>query len=76
MEQSRAQRRITGGLNTGDRTSPMSFEDCARKFRLCAAFAAKSASKPLAPEDVDAVIDQVRNLEELDDIPGLVALLA
>lgn len=56
----------------GHPKNPMNFDDCAQKFRSCAAFAAK----PLAAEVVEAVIDQVRNLEDLADISRFVALLA
>ena len=56
----------------GHPKNPMSFDDCAQKFRSCAAFAAR----PLAADTVETVIDQVRKLEALEDISRLVSLLA
>ena len=50
----------------------MSFDDCAQKFRQCAAFAA--APLPLAV--IESVIETVRHLESVADISELLALLA
>ena len=55
----------------GHPKNPMQFDDCAEKFRRCAAFAAK----PLPAQSVNAVIDTVAHLEQIDDIGRLLALL-
>ncbi len=43
--------------------NPMTFDDCAKKFRECAPF----ALKPLPPDRVEQIIELIRNLEKLDD---------
>jgi len=43
--------------------NPMTFDNCAEKFRECALF----ALNPLPPEKVEQIIDLIRNLEKLDD---------
>ena len=55
----------------GHPKNPMQFDDCAEKFRRCAAFAAK----PLPAQSVNAVIDTVAHLEQIDDVGRLLALL-
>jgi 2-methylcitrate dehydratase PrpD len=50
---------------------PMTFEDCATKFRDCAA----SSVKPLPGATVDRVIDMVWRLESLDDATEIIRLL-
>ena len=50
---------------------PMTFEDCTKKFRECAAF----AIKPLPADTVDKVITMIARLEELDDATEIVRLL-
>ena len=59
-------------LCKGHPDNPMSFDDCAQKFRQCAAFAA--APLPLAV--IESVIETVRHLESVADISELLALLA
>ncbi len=55
----------------GSIQNPMSFDDCATKFRECV----PSAIKPLSSDAVEKVIDLVRNLDELDDISQITRLL-
>ncbi len=43
--------------------NPMTFDNCAEKFRECALF----ALNPLPPEKIERIIDLIRNLEKLDD---------
>jgi 2-methylcitrate dehydratase PrpD len=43
--------------------NPMTFNDCAKKFRECAPF----ALNPLSPDKVEQIIELIRNLEKLDD---------
>ncbi len=50
---------------------PMTFEDCAVKFRACAA----SSIKPLPADTVDKVIEMVSRLEDLDDATEIIKLL-
>lgn len=50
----------------------MSFDDCAEKFRLCAA----SAVNPLPGQSVEEVVAQVKNLDRLDNVIQVVSLLA
>ncbi len=47
----------------GSVNNPMSFDDCARKFRECAPF----ALNPLSTEKVEEIIDLIRNLENQED---------
>jgi 2-methylcitrate dehydratase PrpD len=55
----------------GHPKNPMQFDDCAEKFRRCAAF----AEQPLPAHAVEAVIDAVANFEKLDDVERIVSLL-
>jgi 2-methylcitrate dehydratase PrpD len=54
----------------GHPKNPMSFDDCAAKFRDCAAFAGA-----LSEEGMERVIERVGNLERVEDIGEIVALL-
>jgi 2-methylcitrate dehydratase PrpD len=47
----------------GTTGNPMTFDDCAEKFRECAPF----ALNPLPPGRVEQIIELIRNLEKLDD---------
>ncbi|MFC2071071.1 MmgE/PrpD family protein, partial [Chloroflexota bacterium] len=58
--------------NLGSVENPMSFDDCARKFRECSS----CALKPLPAETVEKVIEMVRNLEELDDVREIIELVS
>lgn len=50
---------------------PMTFEDCTKKFRECAAF----SIKPLPADKVEAIIDMIAGLEKLDDATEIIRLL-
>jgi 2-methylcitrate dehydratase PrpD len=50
---------------------PMTFEDCARKFRECAA----ASVKPLNSDTVEKVIADISRLEELEDAAEIIRLL-
>ena len=50
---------------------PMTFDDCTRKFRECAACSIKS----LPADKVDEVIEMVSQLEKLDDATEIISLL-
>jgi len=50
---------------------PVSYRRLAEKFRRCAAYAAH----PLPPDRLQAVVDMVERLEELEDVTALIALL-
>jgi len=50
---------------------PMTFEDCAVKFRECAS----CSIKPLPADTVDRVIEMVGRLEKLDDATEIIRLL-
>jgi 2-methylcitrate dehydratase PrpD len=50
---------------------PMTFEDCTKKFRECAA----CSMKPLPADTVDKVIEMVGKLEKLDDATEIIRLL-
>ena len=50
---------------------PMTFEDCTKKFRECAA----CAIKPLPADTVDNVITMIARLEKLDDATEIIRLL-
>jgi 2-methylcitrate dehydratase PrpD len=56
----------------GHPSRPLSIEDAAAKFRANARFAAKS----LEPSRVDAMIERVLTLENIEDVTGLVELAA
>ncbi|MBI3068957.1 MAG: MmgE/PrpD family protein [Betaproteobacteria bacterium] len=56
---------------TGTPERPLSYADCAAKFRRCAEFAAV----PLAKDKVEAAIDFVANLESAGNVRDLVTLL-
>jgi 2-methylcitrate dehydratase PrpD len=62
--------RVTAPL--GHPSRPLSTEDAAAKFRANARFAAKS----LEPSRVDAIIERVLTLENIEDVTGLVELAA
>jgi len=55
----------------GSVLNPMSFDDCAEKFRECA----PCALKPLPSATVEKIIDLVRRLDEVDDIGKVTRLL-
>jgi len=55
----------------GSVQNPMSFDDCAEKFRECA----PCALKPLPSNTVEEIIGLVRNLDEVDDISRITRLL-
>jgi 2-methylcitrate dehydratase PrpD len=50
---------------------PMTFEDCTKKFRECAA----CSIKPLSADKVEKVIDMIDRLEKLDDATEIIRLL-
>jgi 2-methylcitrate dehydratase PrpD len=50
---------------------PMTFEDCTKKFRECAA----CSIKPLSADTVDKVIEMVARLEKLNDATEIIRLL-
>ncbi len=50
---------------------PMTFEDCTRKFRECAA----CSIKPLHADKVDKVIEMISQLEKLDDATEIIKIL-
>jgi 2-methylcitrate dehydratase PrpD len=56
----------------GSVENPMTFEDCAAKFRECA----PHAVHPLPPANVDRIIDMIRRLDQLDDVGQITRLLA
>ena len=55
----------------GSIEKPMTFEDCAAKFRECAA----GSIKPLADDTVAMVIELIGRLESLDDATEIIRLL-
>jgi len=56
----------------GSVENPMTFDDCAAKFRECA----PGALHPLPPNTIDRIIELVRHLDEVDDISKITRLLA
>jgi 2-methylcitrate dehydratase PrpD len=50
---------------------PMTFADCAKKFRECAPF----AIKPLPADTIDKVVGMIDRLEKLDDATEIIRLL-
>jgi 2-methylcitrate dehydratase PrpD len=50
---------------------PMTFDDCARKFRECAA----SSIKPLSKAAIEKVIDKISHLEDIDNVSEIISLL-
>ncbi len=52
--------------------NPMTFDDCAEKFKECAPL----ALKPLPSEKVEQIIELIRNLEQVDDAAKPIQLLA
>jgi 2-methylcitrate dehydratase PrpD len=52
----------------GSLEKPMSFDDCARKFRDCA--------KNLGDKKNDGVIELIKDLEKVADIKKLISLLS
>jgi len=55
----------------GSVENPMTFEDCANKFRECA----PCSIKPLAADTVEKVIEMIGQLEQLDDATEIIKLL-
>jgi 2-methylcitrate dehydratase PrpD len=55
----------------GSVARPMTFEDCAKKFRECAA----CSIKPLPADKVEKVIEMISRLEHLDDATEIIRLL-
>jgi 2-methylcitrate dehydratase PrpD len=51
---------------------PMTFQDCAAKFRKCAAF----SIKPLPENKIEEVIGLIGRLEKLDDATQIIKILA
>lgn len=68
-----------GGMNYTKRVdykkghpyNPMSMEDIVEKFKKCMHYSAK----PIPIENVQKVIEMIKNIEELDDVTPLVTLL-
>lgn len=56
---------------TGSPERPVTFDGCIDKFKGCIDFSAN----PMPSENVEKVIDMVKNLEKLDDIRDLIQLL-
>ena len=54
---------------SGGPQNPLSYADCAAKFRDCASYSAKA----LAPETVERVIARIERLEEEEDIAEIIA---
>jgi 2-methylcitrate dehydratase PrpD len=55
----------------GSPERPMTFDDCARKFRECSAY----SIKPLSDDRVDKVIELIRQIEKLDDATEIIRLV-
>jgi 2-methylcitrate dehydratase PrpD len=55
----------------GSPQRPLSFEQCAGKFRDCASYAAKK----LPEKNIETVIEMISQLEKLDDVRKMIALL-
>jgi 2-methylcitrate dehydratase PrpD len=55
----------------GSIENPMNFEDCAHKFRECAA----NSRKPIEADEVEKVIGLSGRLEQLDDATEIIRLL-
>jgi 2-methylcitrate dehydratase PrpD len=55
----------------GSVENPMTFQDCARKFRECAAI----SLKPLSSSACDQVIDMIDKLETLEDATAVIRLV-
>jgi len=55
----------------GTPQNPMSMDEVERKFRGCVPFAVT----PLPKDNVERTVDMIRNLEQLDNVAKLVALL-
>jgi 2-methylcitrate dehydratase PrpD len=55
----------------GSVENPMSFDDCAKKFRECA----KTSIKPLKEDQINRVIGMVDKLDKLDDVSEVIRLL-
>ncbi len=56
----------------GSMERPMTYEDCAAKFRECAA----GSIKPLPGDTVDKVIEMIGQLEQLDEVREIIELLS
>ncbi len=50
---------------------PMTFEDCTKKFRECAA----CSIKPLPPHTVERVLEMIAGLEKLDDATEIIRMV-
>jgi 2-methylcitrate dehydratase PrpD len=50
---------------------PMTFNDCARKFRECSAY----SIKPLSENVQDRVIELVKKLEQLEDATEIIRMV-
>ncbi|MEQ1773902.1 MAG: MmgE/PrpD family protein [Burkholderiales bacterium] len=55
----------------GHPRNPMQFDDCAEKFRRCAAFAAR----PLPAQSVEKIITLIAHLEQLEDINRIISIM-
>lgn len=55
----------------GSPEKPMSFHDCARKFKSCAAY----STPGLSDSQVEGVIEMAAHMEELDDVGKIMKLL-
>ncbi len=58
-------------LPTGTPSNPMTFEDCVRKFRDCITH----AERQIPNSNADQVVELVSNLENVEDIQEVLALL-
>jgi 2-methylcitrate dehydratase PrpD len=56
----------------GSPQRPLSFEQCAKKFRDCASYAARK----LPDKNIETVIEMIGRLEKLDDVRKMIALLS
>jgi 2-methylcitrate dehydratase PrpD len=56
---------------SGGPQNPVSYEDCAAKFRDCASY----SIKPVSGETIERIIDTVSRLEEVKDISQIIRLL-
>jgi len=55
----------------GSVENPMNFEDCAKKFRECSSY----FIKPLSPDIIEEIIEQIGRLEQLDDATKIIEML-
>ena len=56
---------------SGGPQNPISYNECANKFRDCAAY----SIKPLSKEVVETIIEMVSRLEEVEDVSEIIKLL-